>query len=208
MTRPLVLACLLASSAAGADYAIASDGTSSVRLEVDKTGVLSGKTHVFTFARFQGNVIYHEPSIADSSVQFTIDAPSIRCNDTWLSAKDLAKVQQYAERDMLAVDRYKHLSFRSISVVALEPNVLKVLGTLTIRDVTRPVEVRVRLTAAADTSLTAEGMSSIKLTDFKLSPPSAALGLIGTKDDMRLIVRLKLVRVVVSQRPFEVGVVR
>ena len=127
-------------------------------------------------------------------MNFTIEAPSIQCNDTWVSPKDLVKVRQYAERDMLAVDRYRNLSFQSTSVVAQGQNVLKVIGTLTFRDVTKPVEVSVRLKPAEDGSLTSEGMSSIKLTDFNLKPPSAVLGAIGTKDEMRLIFRLKLVR--------------
>lgn len=194
MTRTLAIALLLTSVARGAEYAIAPDGTSYVRLEVDKTGLLRGKTHVFTFERFQGNVSYLETSTTNSKVSFIIEAQGIRCRDTWVSAKDLVKVQQYAEHDMLAVDRYRNLSFHSSSVVAQERNVLKVMGALTIRDVTTPVELIVRLKPAEDNSLAAEGMSSFKLTDFKLKPPSAALGTIGTKDEMRLSFRLKLLR--------------
>lgn len=194
MTKTLVFACLSAFGAIGADYAIAPDDNSYLRLEVDKTGLLRGKTHVFTFARFHGNISYVESSIASSKVNFTIEAPSIQCNDTWVSSKDLVKVSQYAEREMLAVDRYRNLSFQSTSVVAQGQNVLKVMGTLTIRDVTKPVEVSVRLKPAEEGYLTSEGTSSIKLTDFNLKPPSAVLGAIGTKEEMRLVFRLKLVR--------------
>ena len=113
MRKTLALALFVASGAIGADYAIAPDG-SYVRLEVDKTGRLRGKTHVFTFSRFQGNVSYFESSVANSKVSFTIEAQSIQCKDPWLSSTDLATVEQYAERDMLAVDRYGIYPFDTI----------------------------------------------------------------------------------------------
>ena len=194
MTKCVAFALLLASLACAAEYVITPDDASSLRLEVDKTGLLRGKTHVFTFTRYRGEVSYSEAAPAQSKVSFTIDAPSISCNDAWVSAKDLVKVQQYARRDMLAVDQYKNLSFRSTAVTAQQQNVVRVLGLLTIRDVTKPVEVSVKLSPSSGNILAAEGKAAIKLSDFNLKPQSAALGTIGTSNDMRLIVRLKLVR--------------
>ncbi len=193
MKKTAAVVFLITSSAIGAEYSIAPDASSYVRLEVDKTGLLKGKTHVFTFSRFAGRASYVENPVASAQVNFTIEAASIHSNDTWVSAKDLVKVQQYAERDMLAVDRFANISFHSTSITAQEPNVLKVMGPLTIRDVTKPVQVIVKLNPNQDRSLSAEGTSSIKLRDFNLKPSTAALGLIGTKDEMRFVFRLKLV---------------
>ncbi len=159
----------LACGAFGAEYTIVPDDTAQVRLEVDKTGLLRGKTHVFLFPKFRGDASHAENAAANSRVNLTLDAAGIQCQDTWLSVKDKIKVQQYAEQDMLAVSQYKNLTFRSSPVVAQGQNDFKVSGLLTIRDVAKPVEMIVKLKPGDGSSLSAEGTAMLKLTDLKVS---------------------------------------
>jgi len=57
-------------------------------LEVEKTGLLRGKTHVFVFGKYRGAVEYNEQKPELSKVHFEIDSKSIVCEDTWVSDKD------------------------------------------------------------------------------------------------------------------------
>jgi polyisoprenoid-binding protein YceI len=84
-----------------------------VKLTVEKTGLLSGKKHLFTFAQYQGTLLIDRDAPERSAIAITIDSRSISCHDTWLSAKDLRKVQDYALKDMLAADRYPRITFQS-----------------------------------------------------------------------------------------------
>jgi polyisoprenoid-binding protein YceI len=143
-------------------------------LYVEKTGLLSGKKHHFTFERFQGRV---NPS--DKRVTFTIDSASIVCRDTWVSERDRRKILNVATEDMLAVAKYPSIRFESVSVIPTAPDRFSVEGTLTIRETARPVTVSVQ---QKDHTFTGE--ARLKLTGFGLKPPSAGLGLVGTKDEM------------------------
>jgi polyisoprenoid-binding protein YceI len=153
-----------------------------VELFVGKTGLLSGKTHHFVFEAYEGLVDLDPAAPAISTVQLRITSRSIVCRDTWVSSSDIRKIEKVALNDMLAADRYPEIRFRSVRIEQLNPAVYRIDGEVTIRDVTRPVVMSVERTGE---DLYA-GEAKLKLTDFKLKPPSAALGLIGTKDEMLL----------------------
>ena len=181
----LVLGFLAIVSAAERQrYEILPSSNASTELHVAKTGLMRGKKHIFVFDRYQGTLQY-DPNQPDAShVKLTIDARSASCKDTWLSAKDLHKVQQYALNDMLAADRYPDITFVSTEIRQAGAGQFEVRGTLTIREITKPAMVLVTVASQADGALTLAGTSQIRLTDFNLKPPSAALGTIGTKDEM------------------------
>jgi polyisoprenoid-binding protein YceI len=163
------------------------------RLEVQKTGLMKGRKHVFLFSRYSGTMSYDPTSIGSAHVKLALESASIRCQDQWVSAKDFRKIQQYAERNMLAVDQHSHITFSSTSIAAARGDRFRVRGTLTIRSISHPTDLIVSLEPTDGQSYWAQGSASVKLTDYGLTPPSAALGTIGTKDEMTVIFRLKLV---------------
>jgi polyisoprenoid-binding protein YceI len=185
--RVAVSAMLLLGVAAGQQYDITSGPDSRLELIVDKTGLLRGKSHLFTFERFNGSILIEGANLTQSSVSLSIEAASALCRDEWLSAKDLKKVQIYATKDMLDAARRPTIRFSSTSIVQTAPERFDVRGVLTIRDVTRPVTVHVEIQPGA-TVFT--GVATILLTDFKLKPPTALLGAIGTKDEMHFRFRI------------------
>src|SRR5262245_53119398 len=67
-----------------------------MELTVDKTGLLSGKRHLFRFTRYLGMLAFDHEVPERSSVTLSIESGSVTCQDAWLSAKDLRKVQEYA----------------------------------------------------------------------------------------------------------------
>jgi polyisoprenoid-binding protein YceI len=87
------------------------------------------------FDRLSGRVQIGETP-EDSSVEVTIDASSIFSGDQ-------KRDDHLRSPDFLDVEKYPTITFRSTSVKQTGPTSLDVTGDLTIRDQTRPVELRV-----------------------------------------------------------------
>ena len=87
-------------------------------------------------------------------------------------------------KDMLAANRYPQISFRSTAIRKVDRSRYEVEGILTIRDVSKPAVVTTSLTGGPGESFSIEGTARVRLTDFGLKPPTAALGAIGTKNEM------------------------
>jgi len=145
-------------------------------LEVYKTGLMAGKKHVFIFERYSGEA-------TEDSVRFVVDTRSVVCTDTWVNEGSRKKIQRTARDEMMQADKFPELVFTSSKVSGGD-----VAGMLTIRGVARPVVVHVRRDGDAF-----EGDAVLKLSDWGLKPPSSglSLGLIGTKNEMKVVFRVK-----------------
>ncbi|MDQ6666149.1 MAG: YceI family protein [Acidobacteriota bacterium] len=97
-----------------------------------------------------------------------------------------------AEHEILAVERFPAIVFRSTGIAAEPGGRFHVRGMLTIRNVAKPVDIDVSLLQELGKIVWAEGRALVKLTDYGLKPPSTALGTIGTKDEMTVMFRMKL----------------
>jgi len=182
----LLLAIPAALAAAVVEYRIAPSPGTSIQLKVQKTGLMRGREHTFDFPRFRGVVRYDFETPARSSVDLELELGSMQLLDTWVSDKDHKKILEYARGEMLAIDRFPTLRFVSTKVIPTGDGAMRVPGNLTIRDVTKPVEVQARVKERGDGYQLFEGRSVFPMTAFGLKPPSAALGLIGTKDEMEV----------------------
>ena len=163
-------------------YDLAPAAGAKVALEVEKTGLWSGRKHLFLFARYRGTLEYDREHPERSQVRFAVESKSVTNQDTWASEKDRQKVIQFTLTEMLAADRYPEIVFSSERIVPKGPDQAEAQGTLTIRGIAKPVVVQVK----AKGELWFEGSARFRMTDYGLKPPKAALGAIGTKDEMRL----------------------
>jgi polyisoprenoid-binding protein YceI len=161
-------------------------------LTVEKTGLWSGRKHVFEFQRYGAMLRFDRADPARSVVELTIEAGSAVCNDTWLSEKDRRKVLEFMFRDMLDVTRHPRITFKSTGVVSTGDKMFDVSGTLTIRGVERPAQVSVTIVESGGALTAVTGRATVRLTDYGLKPPKAALGAIGTKNEMSVDFRLEL----------------
>lgn len=164
-------------------YQIQPASGSRFALEVFKTGLLSGKKHLFLFERYQGTVQYDAKAPERSTVELKIDATSISLKDDWVKpgqAKDIH--DEAVGKNMLEVARYPEMRFVSKQVSRTGAG-FAVQGDLTIRGQAKPVTVNVTLKGEG-ASLEFAGTAEVKLKDYGLKPPSAALGAIGTKNEM------------------------
>jgi polyisoprenoid-binding protein YceI len=156
-------------------------------LEVEKTGLLKGKKHLFLFERYSGVLAMDVQYPERSKIELDIESRSAVLKDDWVSDKDVKKILDVTQMDMLDSAKYPKLHFVSTAVTAAPNGHFTVVGNLTIRNITNPVTVAV----VSKGGEVFEGTAKVKLTDFKLKPPSAAFGTIGTKDEMTVMFTLK-----------------
>ncbi len=181
MALVILLLSITSAFAQPVDYSISSGGQDKIMLEVEKTGFLKGKKHNFEFPNYSGKLTYDAQTPANSRVELKIDAASLVCKDTWVSPKDLKKIQDEALGNILMVSKYPDIRFTSTKVTAQGGNRFQVEGVLTIRGVGKPVTMEATLDPA---TMKINGKSVFKMTGYGIKPPSAGLGTVGTKDDM------------------------
>jgi len=187
-TRALALGVLAAGllQAQTLTYQLASGDGSRFALEVYKTGLMSGKKHVFVFEHFGGEAVFDPRRPAEAKVRFAVEAGSVVCTDTWINDGSRRKVQDTARNQMMQADKFPQLSFVSSKAVPLGKEQYDVEGMLTIRDRTRPVLVHITVKDGVF-----EGSAPVRLSDFGLKPPKGVtLGLIGTRDEMAVLFKL------------------
>ncbi len=172
-------------------YRVEPSKDSRFALEVFKTGLMRGKKHLFEFERYQGRLDYDPQAPERSRVTLEIEAASAVLKDDWVSANDFKKIEKEAFEKMMAVDRYPRLTFISRIIRSKESGRYQVAGDLTIRETSKPVTLEVTLQPQSGGELLVEGQAIVKLKDYGLKPPSAALGLIGTQNEMTVTFTLR-----------------
>jgi polyisoprenoid-binding protein YceI len=177
----VLLAAMLASAYQVSTFELRPAPGNRLSLEVEKTGLLRGKKHVFVFGKYHGTVEHNEQKPELSKVQMEIESKSIMSEDTWVSDKDKVKIMKAALNDMLAADKYPTITFVSNHVTLRAPAQFDITGTLSMRGVIQPATVSVTKTGDAY-----DGTSVINMKDFGMKPPTAALGAVGTKPLMTL----------------------
>ena len=186
----LALLCLM--HGAAEDYRIQPASGNRLALEVEKTGLMRGKKHLFLFERYSGSLQYDAQKPAASHIELEIDAASAVLKDEWIGEKDRKKVLEYALHDMWDVANHPKLKFASTRIEPAGEKRFKVHGALVVRGISKPAEVDISLDGSAN-ELKVDGVSAIKMTSYGLKPPSAALGTIGTKDQMTVSFTIRAV---------------
>jgi Uncharacterized conserved protein len=164
-------------------------------LEVFKSGLWEGRKHVFLFSDYSGVIRFDQSAPENSTVELTIEGASAACRDTWVSEGDRGKIQSQAFK-MMDIPKHPHLLFASRQIVPLGSGRFQVKGSLEIGGIKAPVTLEVTLNGTSDDALDFQGDAQVRMEDYGLKPPGAALGLIGTKNEMRVEFTLKAKRAV------------
>lgn len=167
-------------------YAIRPTSESSFAVEVFKTGLLRRKKHIFFFGRYDGKLEYDFEHPERSNAEIRVDATSAVCRDEWISAEKRKDVLRVAKQEMLASNEHPHIVFSSREIRRKAQHRFEVDGTLTIRGIAKPVTLNVASVPVGKERFELDITARIKMTDYGLKPPSSMLGLIGTKDEMRV----------------------
>ena len=89
-----------------------------------------------TFKKFDGTLEANEKDLSDAKVNFEADINSI---DTKNEQRDA----HLKSDDFFNAEQYPKMTFKSTSIQKLSDEEYKLVGDLTIRDVTKPVELKV-----------------------------------------------------------------
>jgi polyisoprenoid-binding protein YceI len=158
---------------------------SSTEFAVSHLGVFTQRGH---FGRMEGTIVI-DPEGHTGAIDFVVDATTVDTGwgvrDVWLRGED-----------MFDVAHYPVMRFRSTQLVFNQDRLIGISGLLTLRDVTRPVILKIdRLQCGSDVDrgrdeCGAGAESRIKRSEFGLT---YALGLIG--DDIDLSFQVTAFRV-------------
>jgi polyisoprenoid-binding protein YceI len=157
-------------------------------IKVGKTGLFSfaaGHAHEISVPIDAGSVDLDPNDLARSRIRLTIAASALEVVAKGEPPNDVPKVQEAMQGEkVLDAARYPTLAFEStaVSVASREGAAVNLIvtGRLTIRAVTQPVTVPVRVSLTAD-ALTATGSFAVKQTAYGITPISVA-GVVVVKD--------------------------
>src|SRR5690606_31634469 len=92
----------------------------------------------------------------------------------------------------LKADQHSYITFKLLSA---EPagKVIKAAGSLTIGGVTKEVPMVVNYQVNADESVTITGEKKIKMSEFKIPPPTFMMGALKVADEVTVSLNLKFI---------------
>ena len=96
-----------------------------------------------SFKKFEGNIVAEEGNFNNAKVNFTIDVKSI---DTNQAQRD----GHLQTGDFFAADLYPQITFESTSFINVGVDNYKMTGNLTLRGVTKPIELNVEYGGSED----------------------------------------------------------
>lgn len=82
--------------------------------------------------------------------------------------------------------RYPSIVFELIEVAEVDENSLVANGILTISGVTNNIRMEVNYEVLPDGAVSFKGTQSIKMTDYKIDPPTAVFGTIKAGDEVKV----------------------
>ena len=165
--------------------------TSHVRLNLGRSGLMKflGHEHHIEAPVAEGRVLVVEGDPARSSVQLRFESARLALVPGSEPAADIPKVEERMRGpEVLEVTRYPAIEFASTSVRGERTGSsgfrLVVVGTLTLRGRSFPVEVPLEVARSAD-GIEARGTIALRLRDLGVEPPSIA-GVVKVANDFSL----------------------
>jgi polyisoprenoid-binding protein YceI len=166
-------------------------GESQMSVHVGTAGLFKmfGHDHNIEVKGISGSVDWDENDPAASRFVLEVDASSLVVADEELSEEDRAQVQSDMESKALASKENPKIVFQSTAVEADKAqgaaHRLKIKGNLSLRGVTKPVEVPVTL-EVANGRITAKGEMELDSGNWGVPQISAVGGSVKTKEELKL----------------------
>jgi polyisoprenoid-binding protein YceI len=156
-----------------------------------------GHEHNIQVKGIAGRVEWNPEAPASSRFTLEVDAASLTVADEELSEKDRAQVQSDMETKALALPQNPKIVFVSTEVRVEKSEGanrrLKLRGTLSLRGVTKPVEVPLTL-EVAEGRLTAKGEMELDGRTWSVPQIAAVGGSVKTKEELQLAFEIAAVR--------------
>lgn len=153
-------------------------------------GLLSGFGHdpVVDIRGYTGEVQFVAGSYADASVRIDIQSKSLAVIGD-VKEKDRREIEDTMRNDVLEVQKYADITFRSTSVTVSKTSdtraKARVVGDLTLHGVTRQgLWISAQLESTGD-DIRATGGFTLKQTDYGIKLVSVAAGALKLKDELK-----------------------
>jgi polyisoprenoid-binding protein YceI len=148
---------------------------------------VAGHDHTIAIRDFTGMAQFTYGTVTPAALQFTVKADSLAVTDK-VSDSDRNKIQATMRNDVLDVNSYPEITFRSTGITATRVEEGKyetrINGDLTLHGTTRALTINAFVTFLA-TSLEAEGQFALRQTDYGIRLVSVAGGTIKVKDELK-----------------------
>lgn len=163
----------------------------------DTSVIASGMSHdhAVRAAAWSGSASIDPADLSSCDVRVSVPVSALVVDEPWMrqlaglegtlpdGMKDSVRKNMLSEAQ-LNIEEHPSMTFRSSGCTAT-----RITGDLTIRGVTRRVEVPATLSASGE-GLSLTGELTIRATEFGFAPFSAMMGAMKNRDDMRLRVTL------------------
>jgi len=156
----------------GKDVAVKVLGSSNIH---DWTETATGLTSDGDF-RFEGGQLRSLHAFT-----LSVDVKSLKSDHESMDNRTYKSINA----DKFPTVTYK-LSSAVITMVQKNKYTIKATGDLTIAGATQPIVLNVSAIVNADNTISCTGSQNIKLTDYKISPPSFMLGAMKVKNDLTI----------------------
>jgi polyisoprenoid-binding protein YceI len=179
-------------------YKVAAE-ESRMTVQVGTAGLFKmfGHEHEIAVRGLSGEVAWDSEAPVRSRFVLAIDAASLSVADEALSEEDRAQVQSEMEAKALALPQNPRIVFESTEVrvekVEGDRRHLKLRGTLSLRGVSKPLEVPLRL-EFAEGRVTAKGEMELESKDWGVPQIAAIGGSVKTKQDLGIAFEIVAVR--------------
>lgn len=153
-------------------------------------GMLSmfGHDPVIAVRGFGGDVRCVPDTLASASLLLLVQADSLAVVNK-VSEKDRREMERRMREDVLDIARYPEIVFMSTKVsvnqIAADRYQVRIDGNLSLHGVTREQPIYAQVTVN-ESSLRAQGEFSLRQSDYRIKPVSAAGGTLKMRDELTL----------------------
>ncbi len=148
-----------------------------VAITIAGTSTMHDWTMASKEAKLDASFVINDGAIAQlNALNFSLPAESLK------SGKAAMDKNAYSS---LKTDKFKQITF-ALTTAKIEGNIVKCTGNLTISGVTKTVQLDAQCKVLPDNSLACKGTKAIKMTDYKVEPPTFMFGSIKTGDDLTI----------------------
>jgi polyisoprenoid-binding protein YceI len=148
---------------------------------------VAGHDHTIAIRDFYGTAQFTYGSVTPAALQFTVKADSLAVTDK-VSESDRNKIQTTMRNEVLEVNNYPEIIFKSTNITATRVEEgkyqTKIAGELTLHGTTRAITLPALVTFDA-ASLHADGQFALRQSEYGIKPVSVAGGTIKVKDELK-----------------------
>jgi Uncharacterized conserved protein len=148
-----------------------------VAISIAGTSTMHDWTMTSKEAKLEGTFTVNEGALTQlAALNFSLPAESLK------SGKGAMDKNAYSS---LKTNQYKQIAF-ALTSAKVEGSIIKCVGNLTISGVTKSIQLDANYKVMPDNSLVCKGSKLIKMTDYKVEPPSFMFGSVKTGDEITI----------------------